>query len=83
MYNKFKKNMPTVIISAGFIIFLILCFFVNLYEKMPSDYSSFVMAEQLLITAITILTECLIGGLVFKILLKKEKSSDRDFEQKK
>ena len=82
MYNRIKKRMPTGILAVGSGVSAVLLIFARLTGGNTFSYESFIMAEYLSEAAIIIFTECLIAAIIFKIFLKKEKFSDRDFGQK-
>lgn len=82
MYNRIKKFMPTGIMAVGFAIFSILYFTGIAYSQSSFRYETFILSEHLCETAYYVFAECLIGAIVFKLCLKKEKSGDHDFEQK-
>lgn len=82
MYNRIKKRMPTGIFAVGSFLSAVLMIIAYLTDKGSFNYESFVMAEYLREAAVVIFTECLIASIIFKIFLKKEKSSDHDFGQK-
>ncbi|MFA7636472.1 MAG: hypothetical protein WCX81_01770 [Monoglobales bacterium] len=68
--------------TVGFIIFAILMIASYKISSASFNYDTFVMSEQMREVAAVILTLCFSGAIAFKMLIKKEKSSDRDFEQK-
>ncbi len=82
MYNRIKKSMPTGILTVGTAISVLLMILAHLTGKGTFSYQSFVLIEQLQEAAGVIFAECLMSAIIFKIFLKKEKSSDRDFQQK-
>lgn len=82
MYNRIKKSMPTGIMTVGICLSAVLMIMAYLASSGTFSYESFIMAEYLREAAAVIITECLIFAIIFKIFLKKEKSLDRDFEQK-
>lgn len=82
MFNKIKKNMPTGIITVGFIIYLMLTLISEMTFSGEFSYHSLIMSEYFKEVSILVLFECIIGGIIFKIFLKKEKSLDHDSQQK-
>ena len=82
MYNRIKKRMPTSMLTVGSLISAVLLIMAYHTGEGTFSYESFIMTEYLRQAAVVIFTECLIAAIIFKIYLKKEKSSDRDFEQK-
>lgn len=82
MYYRIKKNMPAGIMTVGFIISAILMIASYPTQGTGFNYDSFVLGEYMREVASVILTQCFSGAIAFEIMLKKEKSSDRDFEQK-
>ena len=82
MYNRIKKHMPTGMLAVGICLSALLMILAHFADKGSFSYKSFIMVEYLREAAAVIFTECLIASIIFRIFLKKEKSSDRDFEQK-
>lgn len=81
MFEKIKKNMPTGIMTVGFIISGILLVISHLTGQGTFSYESFIIGEYMREAAMVTIAECIAGAIAFKILLKKEKSSDRGFPQ--
>ncbi len=79
MFKKIKKIMPAGMVAVGIFIslFMLIC-----SRYIGPGYNSLLISEHLRECALVVLTECFAGAVAFKILLKKEKSSDRDFPQK-
>ena len=78
MFEKIKKIMPEGITAVGIIISLTLIF---LSRFTGQGYRALVTCEFMRESAMVVLAECLGAAAAFKILLKKEKSSDRGFPQ--
>ena len=82
MLNRIKKNMPAGIMTVGFIISLALLIMSHLTGRGHFSYESFVLGEYMREAGVLIFIECLAAAIVFKIYLKKEKSSDPGSRQK-
>ena len=82
VFEKIKKNMPAGIMTVGFIISGLLLMLPHLFFTDDFGYESFILNEFIHETALVVLVECLASAAAFKILLKKEKFSDRGFPQK-
>lgn len=81
MFEKIKKNMPAGIMTVGIIISGVLLILSHIMGQGSFSYESFIIGEYMREAAMVTIAECTAGAIAFKILLKKEKSSDRGFPQ--
>lgn len=82
MYSKIKKYMPAGITAVGIIIFYLLTTLSETALSGEFSYHSLILSEHISEIALVVLFECLASAAAFKICLKKEKSLDRDSQQK-